>query len=409
MTTTYPESQAELDAELARDLAALPPIVCFANDWRTDPTSKHHVMRNFGRHAELLWVEASGMRRPSLASSADLGRLWRKAKKALFGGLGPGGDRVWVLSPPAIPLPGNPLVARINARLYRSAIGRALRTMRATREAPLFWVYTPTVARYLDQLPHSGLVYHCVDRWWEFSDLDQAEMRACHDILCRRADVVFASAQSLLADCTPLARRAMLVPHGVEWEHFAAAALTDGPRPADLPDDGRPVIGFFGLIQDWVDLELIRKVALRLPHCTVALLGRSTIDMTPVTGVPNIRILGQKPYAELPGYCRAFAVGLIPFVLNELTDAVNPIKLREYLSAGLPVVSSALPEVLALGEVDGLATARTHDEFLAAVERLVAAPRSTEDRRAAARRFASEGWTGRSLTMARETRRALGR
>ncbi len=404
MTASAQTSQ-NLAAQLAEELRALPPVVCFANDWLTDPTSKHHIMRTFGESVPVLWVEASGMRRPNLTNSADLGRIFGKAKKML-GGLRQVSDRVWVLSPPSIPLPGNAFARRLNAALYRRAVRRALRRMGQSAN-PLLWVYTPTVARYLDQIPRAGLVYHCVDRWWEFSDLDRSEMLACHEILCRESNVVFASAQSLYRDCAPLARRTELIPHGVEWEHFAKAAFGNEPRPADLPADGKPILGFFGLLQDWVDLELIRKLAIRFPDCNVAVIGRSMIDLSPLQGVPNLLLLGQKPYSELPGYCRAFAVGLVPFVLNELTDAVNPIKLREYLSAGMPVVSTAMPEVTALGAVDGLHVVTTHEEFLSAVATLLDRPRSLEERSRAANSFASEGWTGRCLVMARAVRHEL--
>lgn len=395
----------DLAAQLRTELGALPPIVCFANDWFTDPTSKHHIMRTFGESVPILWVEASGMRRPNLGNTADLGRIFRKAKKML-GGLKKVSERVWVLSPPSIPLPGSRLARGLNAFLYRVAVGRALRAM-GQRTPPLLWVYTPTVARYLGQLSRSGLVYHCVDRWWEFSDLDRAEMMACHQILCRESTAVFASAHSLYRDCAPLARRTELVPHGVEWEHFAKAALENESAPADLPNDGKPVLGFFGLLQDWVDLELLRKLALRFPDCNVVVIGRSMIDLSRVMGLPNLLLLGQKPYSSLPAYCRAFTVGLVPFVLNELTDAVNPIKLREYLSAGMPVVSTAMPEVTVLGPIDGLHVVTTHDEFLAAIGTLLERPRTLAERQRAAMSFATEGWTGRCLVMAKVVRQQL--
>ena len=406
-STATHEVAAALDRDLTRELEGLPPIVCFANDWFTDPTSKHHIMRTFGRRTDVLWVESSGMRRPNLANAADLSRIFSKARKA-FGGLQRIPDsNVAVLSPPAIPIPGVRLVSRLNATLYRRSIQSARRQLGQADTSPLLWVYTPTVARYIDHLPHQGLVYHCVDRWWAFSDLDSAEMKACHEILCRKADVVFASAKTLLDDCLPFTDRAVLVRHGVDWEHFAAAALEPLARPPDLPNDGSPILGFFGLIQDWVDLELLRKLSERFSDSYVAVLGRSTIDLAPITGIPNLLLLGQKPYQELPKYCQAFAVGLIPFVLNELTDAVNPIKLREYLSAGLPVVSTAMPEVIALGRIDGLHVVRTHEQFIAAVAEILEKPASAGERRVRATKFAAEGWQGRCLLMAQQTRQRI--
>ncbi|MEZ4456889.1 MAG: glycosyltransferase [Gemmatimonadales bacterium] len=191
-------------------------------------------------------------------------------------------------------------------------------------------------------------------------------------------------------------------------EHFASSALAELPRPADLPADDRPILGFFGLLQSWVDLPLLRRLAERFPECHVVVIGRSMVDLGDLQGLPNLHLLGQKAYRDLPAYCRAFDVGLIPFVLNELTDAVNPIKLREYLSAGLPVVSTAMPEVVALGEVPGLAVVRTHDEFIEACGRFLATRRGPQERRVAANSFAGEGWAGRCLSMVTDAREALG-
>src|SRR5207253_7113681 len=113
----------------------------------------------------------------------------------------------------------------------------------------------------------------------------------------------------------------------------------------------RPVIGFFGLLAEWIDLELLAAIARRRPHWTLLLLGKATVDTGTLRALPNVRLLGQKPYEALPAYCRAFDVGLIPFRIDELTVRANPLKLREYLAAGLPVVSTDLPEV---ARYDGL-------------------------------------------------------
>ena len=108
-------------------------------------------------------------------------------------------------------------------------------------------------------------------------------------------------------------------------------------------------MGFFGLIRDWVDLDLLADVARRRPDWHLVLIGDSTIELALYQGLANMHFLGRKPYADLPAYCKEFDAGLVPFKINELTKAVNPIKLREYLAAGLPVVSTPLPEVKACG------------------------------------------------------------
>ena len=143
----------------------------------------------------------------------------------------------------------------------------------------------------------------------------------------------------------PLNPNTIFVPHGVDYEHFSRAVTEDLPVPPDIANIPHPRLGFIGLIRDWVDLDLLAEVARRRPDWHIVMIGDSTVDLAPYRSLSNMHFLGRKSYAELPAYCRQFDVGLIPFKLNELTRAVNPIKLREYLAAGLPVVSTPLPEV----------------------------------------------------------------
>jgi hypothetical protein len=117
----------------------------------------------------------------------------------------------------------------------------------------------------------------------------------------------------------------------------------------------------------WIDLGLLAFLAERRPSWTIVQLGRATVDPAPLRRYPNVLLLGRRPYAALPRYCKAFTIGLMPFVVNELTRYVNPIKLRECLAAGLPVVSSGISEADAYPEWCSLA--KSPADFLAACER----------------------------------------
>jgi glycosyltransferase involved in cell wall biosynthesis len=377
----------------AAGLAPLPPFVAFANDWATDPTSKHHLMRLLAERTDVLWVEASGMRRPSITSGADWQRILRKVRK-IFGGTRPGAPGLTVLSPPALPFPTSAAARAVNARLYRSAVRRALRPLGGGRD-PILWVCIPTVARYLDLLPGRGLVYHCVDRWWAFSDYDTDEMLRCHEILCRRADRVFATSRELEQDCLKFTDRVSYTPHGVDWDHFHQAVAAVTTRPADLPDTGRPVAGFVGLIDDWIDLDLLVGVARANPGADVLVIGASRVPMDALAALPNVRLVGRKPFAELPAYLARCDVALIPFKVNDLTLAVNPIKYREYLSAGVPVVTTALPEMVEFEGREGTDVVRDAGAFVAAVTRRLAAPVDAATRARLSESMRSESWPGR--------------
>src|SRR5207248_8829811 len=113
----------------------------------------------------------------------------------------------------------------------------------------------------------------------------------------------------------------------------------------------RPVIGYFGLLgRDWVDVDLLAHVARRFPGGSLVLLGKVATDVSALAGLPNVHLLGRKPYASLPAYCKGFDAAVIPFPVTEVTLNANPLKAREYLAAGLPVVSTPIPEVEVLGQ-----------------------------------------------------------
>ncbi len=392
-------AEAALRAEMRGLLEAWPTVVCFANDWNGDPTSKHHIMRLYAEATDVVWVESSGMRRPKLSNVMDLQRIAQRLRRSAGAARRPSEGRLRVASPLSIPLPGNRLAERVNAALYRRAVRRSMAGL--GDGAPLLWVYTPTVAPYLDSFPRAGLVYHCVDRWWAFGDYDGDVMRSCHERLCREADVVFASAAALLEDCRAHTDRAYLLPHGVDWAHFAAAALEPTNRPADIADITTPILGFFGLLHEWLDQDLIVRLAEAFPATTLVLIGRAQVDVGRLERLPNVRLLGQRPYDTLPAYTAAFDVALIPFVVSDLTVAVNPIKLREYLSAGAPVVATALPEIRALSGYAGLRTASDPDAFVAGVRHFLEAGHDAAWRRDQAGAMAGESWSGRCLEMAR--------
>lgn len=362
-------------------------IVCFANDWSTDPTSKHHLLRLFSERNRVLWIEASGMRRPDLTSASDLGRIATKAKSFIR----PARQmlpQLWAYSPPALPLPGSEAARRLNSMLYCWSIARELKRLGMSPN-PIVWVYGPHVAPLIRDLPRSFLLYHCVDKWSAFAGYDSAFMERCEAEVCEQADLVLASASDLAEGCARYSSNVHYVPHGVDHAHFKQA-LDPGALPEDLAAIPAPRVGFFGLIHEWVDVELIGRLADALPYQFV-LIGASNQDMSAVLSRPNVHHLGRKPFATLPHYSRGFDAAIVPFRSTELTKSVNPIKLREYAAAGLPVVSTGLPEVVKCGDI-----VRIADDFETWVTQLRAAVQDGADgawRAAQSARVKSEDWS----------------
>jgi glycosyltransferase involved in cell wall biosynthesis len=203
----------------------------------------------------------------------------------------------------------------------------------------------------------------------------EAELLGCIDGLVVTARTL---ARKRTRDC-PL----LHLPHGVDFAHFQVPPAA-APVPA-LEAMPRPVVGFFGLISSWVDQEVIADLSEHFPEVSFVLLGRSEVGLDRLAGRRNVHRLGFVPYADLPRYARYFDVGLIPFVLNRLTRAVNPVKLMEYLALGLPVLATRLPELEA---VEGpIRLAETHAEFRAGLREALAlcGPEARAEARAVAR------------------------
>ena len=359
-------------------------ILCFASGYEAPPTSKHHVMHILAQNNVVLWINYHASRKPT-ASSSDLAYLARKIGQ-IFQGLSNPRPNLHVLTPLQIPLPGRPWAKRLNRFLLVHQIRRCLRRL---QKGPLqIWSFTPDVAYLLDRFSAEKTVYYCVDDFASFSGYDSQQVLRDEADLCRRADLVVTTALALQQAKEPLNHNTILVPHGVDHDHFSTALSEDLTVPPDLSDIPHPILGFFGLIRDWLDLDLLAAVARQRPQWHIVLLGDSAVDLSPYRSFANIHFLGPKPYSSLPAYCKHFDVGLIPFKINELTKAVNPIKLREYLAAGLPVVSTPLPEVELCKDL--VAIADSPKSFVKAVESQLASDPAEKQRRMSAMRH--ETW-----------------
>jgi glycosyltransferase involved in cell wall biosynthesis len=341
-------------------------ILCFSHDWTGDPLSKTHLMRILARDNRVLWINSIGYRTPKV-NRADFSRAWNKllAAREPLREVEP---NLFVLNPLAIPAYGSAAVRRINRWWLLSQVRRAMRQLGFSR--PINWVFNPAAAVLAGTLDEERLIYHCVDEYSAFSGVTSKAIQELEEQLLNKADLVLVSAEPLLRSKSRINPRTVLVRHGVDFSHFRRALDAQTQVPHEIAALPRPIIGFFGLIADWVDVELLAAVARRHPHGSLVVLGKTTTDVSPLN-LPNVHLLGRQPYAELPAYCKGFDVALNPFRINELTLSANPLKVREYLAAGLPVVSTDIPEAAVLAHCR---IGKTPEEFLAQVDAALATP-----------------------------------
>ena len=363
-------------------------IICLANNYFFDPTSKHHVMRELARaNHHVLWINWHASRRPSL-NRRDLGSILEKLAQ-FRRGLVKVQDRLWVLTPLVIPLPSSALARRLNRWLVGLQTRWILRGLSTRRQ---LWSFTADVGPLLGAFGEERVVYYCVDEFAAFAGYDVETTRRLDRELCQAADLVITTSRALFESKKPFNPNTVYVPHGVQYRQFARALDPDFPVAEDLKALPGPIVGYYGLVQEWQDLDLLGEIARRRPDWSIVLVGKVQIDVERFRSIKNLHFLGQRPHEALPHYSRGFDVATIPHKVTELTVNMNPIKLREYLAAGLPVVSSPLPEVRVY-EPEVRIAERVED-WIAQIDRAIA-DRSPEADRRRSELVAGEDWSVR--------------
>jgi glycosyltransferase involved in cell wall biosynthesis len=339
-------------------------IICFANDWSSDPLSKKHIMTRFARKRRVLWINSINNRRPR-ATTKDFRRILQKLQ-GFRSGLQKVDENIWVLSPLYIPFHGSSICRKLNRWLLRMQIRVSANKLHF--RSPVDWIFIPTAADVAGHLGESHIVYQCVDEYSAFSDA-APEVRERERDLLKKSDLVIVSSEKLLESKQKVNANTHLVLHGVDFDHFVCATEPQLPIAPEIKALNKPVLGFVGLIADWVDLPLMAELARLRPEWNIVLIGRSDTDTSVFAGLTNVHLLGPRPYKDLPQFLRGIDVALLPFVQNELTYAANPLKLREYLAAGLPVVSAPLPEVRRFEPLVRLGS--TANDYVAAIDEIL--------------------------------------
>lgn len=247
-------------------------------------------------------------------------------------------------------------------------------------------------------IPDARLVYDCMDYHEGFGTFGETMIAAEHALMAR-ADLVIASSAVLDERAAPFSSSRVLIRNAADYAHFSRA-----PEATFRDPKGRPVLGYYGAIATWFDLALVEELARRFADCLILLIGHDQIRAEKrLAGLANVSLVGEVPYRDLPHYLYGFDVCILPFLVNDLTRATNPVKVYEYLSAGKTVVAVDLPELAEFGEL--VVTAPDRAAFIDAVAHALDNPPNAETV-ARRRRFAADQtWAdrGRRLNEALES------
>ncbi len=343
-------------------------IVCFGGEdwWYHHPHSKTHLLKRLAPANRVLFVNSISMGLPRVSAPDFFLKIRRKLRSyARFLRRTPEG--IVVLTPLVIPAFGSSALRRLNRALLARQLRWVLRRYGMTR--PLLWVAIPTAADLVGTLGEQFVIYQVSDKYDANTmdhSLSPALIQQLHQGLLEKADLVLYSGRRLFDEAREHREKSRFLEQGVDFAHFARAGELAGSPPPELAGLKRPILGYFGALDFVIDQDLVRYVAAQRPEWSWVFIGLKS-NMLQIEDLPNVRVLGPRPYAEMPRYAAAFDVCVLPWDLrNQFVAYGSAIKVREYLASGKPVVIMALPEYESWGSV--LRIARSYDEFVAQVE-----------------------------------------
>jgi glycosyltransferase involved in cell wall biosynthesis len=258
------------------------------------------------------------------------------------------------INPFVIPFYDIPGIKKINDALLRNVLLRRIKDL-DFRDFIIFSA-TPMVVDIIGTLGESSSHYFCLDDYSCYDGAYQC-IGQLEGKMLQKVDSFFTLSEPLMQTRRARSGENHYLPMGVDTDLFFPS---NEPLPPALESLKRPIVGFFGQIGSYVDIDLIVRCANAYPDATFIVIGRPHVDVSVFAQAPNIIFLGEIPYRDMPRYARGFDVGLNPRVLNRLSVAMNPLKILEYLSLGMPVVSTDLPAVRMFKDFVSIAESREH-------------------------------------------------
>ncbi len=372
-------------------------FIVLSDDWGRHPSSSQHLFRRLAREHRTLWVETIGLRPPRLRW-ADGRRMVEKLGRMFAPSVGLAERAPWCETPPLLrrnappmhPFYGSRFGAGLNDALLRPLVRRA--ASRAGLERPVLLTTVPNAAGLVGHLGESCAIYYCVDDFETWPGYAADAIRSLEARLVASVDGLVVTADALAERRGRPGLPCLSLPHGVDGALFAAG----GPRPEPLENAGHPLLMSLGLYDERIDVPLLGAVLDANPAWHLAFVGPRTAAPNALDTHPRVQVHPGVAYTEVPAWLHAADCLLIPYVRNGQTDAINPLKLREFLATGRPVATTALPEVVrSYGAL--VPTGDGPDGYSGAIARALSLPNAAAADRQGA--VAADDWHARAAQL----------
>jgi uncharacterized SAM-binding protein YcdF (DUF218 family) len=321
-------------------------IICFSSiDWDFNWQGHQEIMSRLAENGNrVLFIENTGVRTPNIK---DLPRLKSRIKNWFSGvkGIHSESDNIFIYSPILLPFPYLRIVRAINRHIMLSVLEKWIKLMNFNNAVIWTFLPTPLSLEVIDFLTKKIIIYHCVDKFSE-SHKGLKKISFYENKLLKKADLVFVTSRSLYEYCSQYNSNVAIFHSGVDFEKFRYIASDNQNQMDEIKGLRRPIIGYVGGINSRLDYELIEHTALELKDYSFVFIGPVETDVSRISRLKNVRLLGKKSHADTIRAIRAFNVCIMPYRVNEFTRNIYPAKLNEYHAMGKPVVSTALPEIL---------------------------------------------------------------
>lgn len=341
-------------------------VICFGGeDWwyHNRGHADMQLMRRFARLGTTLYINSIVMQKPSLKKNIGGGKSFKqkllRKTRSILRGLRKSDVGFLVYSPFTLPVHHLAWARPINEILLRRQVHRISQTLRL--DNPLVWVACPVASDTAIKLRKGLLVYQRTDRYEEYPNVDGEVIKTYDRKLKALADLTVFANQMLFNQEASQCKKALYIDHGVDYEVFSTAEQNPY-KPEDIAKIPKPIVGYFGSINGHtVDIDFVNEVVKLLPEMSFVFVGNISVEITELWARKNVWLLGQKPYEQIQHYGKCFDVAIMPWCQNRWIEVCNPIKLKEYLALGKPVISTPFPELQQY--LDVVLVAKTPEEF----------------------------------------------